>query len=176
MFQDTFWQPLPPAVPYSLVSWLTDTGSLTERLVRTGHAFSVEVLHQGLTPAQDDEADLIGVAPGEPVYTRHVALLLDGARVVAARSITQREATPWLDVLERGNRSLGLTLFGENSNIIREAMLYRELLPGHPLFTLAGELDPTRSSRYPARRSNFRLDGQALNVCEIFLPALEAFL
>jgi chorismate--pyruvate lyase len=176
MFCYPSWNPHPPRAAPALTRWLTDQGSLTERLIATGQPFSVRVLHQGADSAQDDEAALIGLAPGAGLHARQVALELDGLCVVVARSITRLDSRSWISLLERGRRSLGLTLFGPDHRIVRKPLLYREIQPDHPLFILARGQDPSQATRYPARRSNFILDGAALNVCEIFLPALENFL
>jgi len=176
MFAPTAWGDRPPAIKSALVPWLTDTGSLTERLMRTGKVFSVTLLLQGLTPASEDEAALIDASPGEPVMSRHVTLALEGRPVVVARSIARQRALPWRAILDRGNSPLGLTLFGGNPGIIRAPLLYSEISEGNTLFSLARQHDPAAAHRYPARRSNFRLEGEVLNVCEIFLPALEDFL
>lgn len=176
MFLDIRWGISPPAPQTRLTDWLTDTGSLTERLAATGHAFSVSVLQQGPDLVSNDEMALIGVSAEAAIYARHVALMLDQTPVVVARSITRADSTHWLPILQRGKRSLGLTLFGPDSKINREALFYARVTSGHPLYPLAQQSDPSLSGDYAARRSNFVLDGQVMNVCEIFLPALEDFL
>jgi chorismate--pyruvate lyase len=176
MFLPTPWGDSPPSPSAPLCDWLCDQGSLTDRLIHTGHVFSVTVLTQGTDSTAEDEAQLIRTAPGSPLYARHVVLSLDSTPVVVARSITLAHCSCWRPILERGSRSLGLTLFDPNSPIIREAMLYCVIDPRHPLFTLAAAHDPSSAAHYPARRSNFALEGTVMNVCEIFLPALEHFL
>lgn len=176
MFLDIRWGISPPVPRTRLTDWLTDTGSLTERLTATGHRFSVSVLQQGPAQASHDEMALLGVSAGEVIYARHVALLLEQTPVVVARSITRADSTHWLPILQRGKRSLGLTLFGQDSEIIREALFYTEVRSGHPLYPLAAQSDPGQADCYAARRSNFVLNEQVMNVCEIFLPALEGFL
>jgi len=176
MFEPNSWCETPSGARADLRDWLTDLGSLTERLMATGRSFSVEVLQQTQLAAHPDEAELIGVVTGSTLYARHVALALDQTVVVVARSITRLNCPSWTPILQRGNRSLGLTLFDQNNGIRREVMLYRDLEIGHPLFSLARQHDASHAEHYPARRSNFILNGAALNVCEIFLPALESFL
>lgn len=177
MFFDSYWETTPPPLSPELSDWLTDTGSLTMRLEATGHRFSVAVLQQGPNHVEPDEAGLIGLDNGATLYARHVALQLDGIAVVVARSITRIDNTDWIAILERGKRSLGLTLFGKDSGIIRNDMLYQDITAGHPLFVLAAQqVSHSAHLHFPARRSNFVLNGAALNVCEIFLPALENFL
>lgn len=176
MFADNHWAATAPAVRSETDRCLIGTGSLTERLIATGHAFAVTLLYQGLSDVRQDEADLIGTPCGAGVLARHVALTLDGTPVVVARSIAQRHCPVWQPILQRGSRSLGLTLFGPESEIARAPMHYCRLDAGHPLFALAHGLDARQGRQYAARRSNFILDGAALNVCEVFLPTLEDFL
>ncbi|BEV73501.1 MULTISPECIES: chorismate lyase [unclassified Paludibacterium] len=176
MFADTHWAATPPHTSALLQPWLTDSTSLTERLMATGREFAVRVLYQGPSVAASDEADLVGAAAGSPLSARHVALTLDGVCVVVARSIIRPGCPVWEPILQRGSRSLGLTLFSQDSAIIRQPLRYRELQPGHPLFALVRGQDMEEAPRYAARRSTFLLDGAALNVCEAFLPVLETFL
>jgi len=176
MFSDTLWQSTPPDDQPQLSTWLADTGSLTERLQGTGQPFSVSLLWQGLNLPFPDEPQLLATEPGTEIYVRHVALMLGAIPVIFARSITAPHNQYWREVLERGNRSLGLTLFGSQGNIKRHALLYRAIQPDHPLFILAAGQDNTQASRYPARRSNFIHADNILNVCEVFLPALKEFL
>lgn len=176
MFADNHWASTAPLARSETDRCLLGTGSLTERLVATGHAFAVTVLYQGLSEVRQDEHDLIGAPSGAALLARHVALTLDGQAVVVARSIARAHCPVWQPVLQRGSRSLGLTLFGADSRIERAPMHYRDIEAGHPLFALARGFDTAPTARYPARRSNFILDGAALNVCEVFLPALEVFL
>jgi len=177
MFFDSDWETTPPPLSPELSGWLTDMGSLTMRLEATGHRFSVSVLQQGSSRVEPDEAGLLGLDSGARIYARHVALQLDGIAVVVARSITHIDHTDWIAILERGKRSLGLTLFGNDNGIIRDDMLYQDISAGHPLFALAvQQVSHSTHLHFPARRSNFVLNGAALNVCEIFLPALEDFL
>lgn len=170
------WSRQAPADDTPLARCIVDDGSLTACLMATGRAFAVRVLNQGESPAHPDEAACLDIAPGTLLYAREVALELDGIPVVVARSIARADCRQWLPVLQRGSRSLGLTLFGRESRIIRAPMYYRELVAGHPLFALARGVDPSAAPRYPARRSNFLQGHAALNVCEVFLPALKDLL
>lgn len=170
------WSRQAPVADTPLARCIVDDGSLTACLMATGRAFAVRVLNQGEGPAHPDEADCLDILPGTLLYAREVALLLDDIPVVVARSIARADCRQWLPVLQRGSRSLGLTLFGHDSRIIRAPIRYREIDASHPLFALAHGVDPTAAARYPARRSNFLQEHAALNVCEIFLPALKDLL
>ena len=176
MFTDRHWGTDLPMFKTAVHTLMTSTGSLTEKLIATGHPFAVELLYQGPSQATADEAGLLGDDAQSWVYARQVALSLDSVMVVVARSIIRSDCPVWLPVLQRGNRSLGLTLFGPDSEQIQRGPLHYQQLNSGPLFTLARLHDPDPQRQYLARRSSFMLDHCALNVCEVFLPALETFL
>jgi chorismate--pyruvate lyase len=112
MIEDSHWLPQPPALPPALLGFVTEPGSLTERLLATGHRFAVQPLSQGSSAAHADEPALLGIAPDQQLYARHVLLTLDEVPVVYARSIARLDCPVWQPILDRGSRSLGFTLFG----------------------------------------------------------------
>jgi len=169
---DGMWSWVPAEAPEATLGCLMEAGSLTERLIGSGREFAVELLHLGRGAAHPDEAGPIGVAAGETMSVRHVALTLDGVTVVVARSYCRLECAVWLPILDRGGRSLGFTLFSGEVALTRGALEFAEAAAGHPLFELA-RLRADGVDRFPARRCRFELDGAPLIVCEVFLPALE---
>jgi chorismate--pyruvate lyase len=169
----TVWRPEPPSCSPGLVGFLTEPGSLTDRLVATGLDFAVAQLYLGSDRATPDEADLLGLSPETPVLARHVALSLAGDIVVVARSLCAAGCEVWGPVLDRGGRSLGLTLFAAGSTISRDPLGFATVASPHPLFGIA-RMVTADSARFPARRGRFSLDGRALIVQEAFLPALES--
>jgi chorismate--pyruvate lyase len=42
MIEDSHWLPQPPALSPALLGFVTEPGSLTERLLATGHRFAVQ--------------------------------------------------------------------------------------------------------------------------------------
>ncbi|SDU34701.1 chorismate--pyruvate lyase family protein [Halopseudomonas salegens] len=149
-----------------LIDWLTDQGSLTQRLTAAGDGeFAVELLRQCEAPARADEAAALGVPTGSPLWIREVMLWSAGQPRVFARSAatTASVSAAGLDLQRLGTRSLG------------------ELLFSHPEI----QRGPLEISRYPAdwlpigrqeqgcwaRRSLFRRSGLQLLVCEVFLGA-----
>lgn len=169
------WGYLPPEASPLTLGCLMEPGSLTERLVASGRRFSVRVRWFGPDPAAPDEAPLLGFSAGAPMTVRHVALQLDGEDCVVARSFCRLDCPVWQPILDRGGRSLGLTLFSGEVPLVRGELEYALPAPGHPLNELAAECEPSVLG-YPARRCRFVLDGAPLVVCEAFLPALEATL
>jgi chorismate--pyruvate lyase len=166
------WSATPPEVAPDLLPFLTETGSLTALLIDTGREFSVAVQRQSELALHPDEIALLGAQANDPGYVREVTLHLDGIPVVVARSVTRTDCLRWRQVLERGARSLGFTLFGELTEVEREPLQYAWLDAAHPLHRAAAECQRENAHYYPARRSRFLLDGMPLIVCETFLPSL----
>jgi chorismate--pyruvate lyase len=48
MIEDSHWLPQPPALPPALLGFVTEPGSLTERLLATGHRFAVQPLSRAV--------------------------------------------------------------------------------------------------------------------------------
>ncbi|NDV14248.1 chorismate--pyruvate lyase family protein [Crenobacter caeni] len=168
-FTPPLWQASAPAVTPALQGALTAAGSLTEYLQASGRLFAVDVLFQGNSTALQDEAALLGNPSA--AYARHVALTLDGQTVVVARSVCRADCPHWQERLNRGRRSLGLTLFGEMPTLARGALAYARLGAGDPRHALAAPFGA--QGALPARRCLFSFEGAPLIVTELFLPALE---
>lgn len=170
------WSATLPTCSPLLAACIGTRGSLTEHLMATGHPFAVDVLAQGNTPVYADEAELLQISAKQPVYARHVRLMLAGEPVVIARSITLDDCRVWRPILERGSRSLGLTLFGGLPGLGREALQFLQTAAPHPLYALASGHDAQHAPQLTARRCRFTLADSPLLVSEVFLPALEHYL
>ena len=166
------WGYIPPETTELTLGCLMEPGSLTQRLMASRRHFAVSVLRFGADVAAPDEAPLLGILPGASMTVRHVALELDGEPVVLARSFCRLDCPVWQPILDRGGRSLGLTLFSGEVAVSRGALEFTLPPIGHPLDDLAAEfLDMAGVA--PARRCRFVLGGAPMVVCEVFLPALE---
>jgi chorismate lyase len=174
-FGDSNWVYLPPEAPPLTLGCLLEPGSLTQRLVASGRVFTVRVLAFGPDVAAEDEVAFLGLDPGDGLMARHVALELDGTAVVVARSICRIGCPVWGPVLDRGGRSLGLTLFSGTLPIGRSEIEFALPAAGHPLHDLVERCVGPSAPR-PARRCLFVLDDAPLGVHEVFLPALEGSL
>lgn len=172
---ESLWSEVPPTAPVATLGCVLEPGSLTERLMGACDLFAVELLHLGMGVAHPDEAAPIGVAPGDAISVRHVALTLDGNSVVMARSFCRKHCPTWFPILDRGGRSLGFTLFSGEVALTRGPLQFAQIMADHPLFELARIRAPG-VARFPARRCRFEIDGAPLVVCEVFLPALETHL
>jgi chorismate--pyruvate lyase len=171
MIEDSHWLPQPPTLSPALLGFVTEPGSLTERLLATGHRFAVQPLYQGASTAHQDEALLLDIPVGSTLYARQVLLTLDDKPVVYARSIARLDCPVWQPILDRGSRSLGFTLFGGLPQLQRAALHYRQLDSSHPLY----QASATQADSLSARRCRFVLDEAPMVVCEVFLPALKDF-
>ena len=170
------WLAHPPraTVRPALRPWLIDAGSLTARIrARCAH-FEVDVIRQAPARPHPDEADLLGLRPGERCWLREVLLYADGVAVVYARSVLPRHHLrgAWRLFHGIGARPLGAALFSDPRiarQPLRCAQLDRRDARYHRVMTLmSGQL--RLPARLWARRSLFRLRGRALLVSEVFLP------
>jgi len=168
------WRADAPTAPASLLPFLLEPGSLTDRLIATGARFTVTPLKLGVDTADHQEGAALGIGAGESVLARHVALSLDDAVVVVARSVCRPDCSTWAGVLDRGGRSLGLSLFAPDSPVSRGPLYFSLLNRNHALGQLADTFEPSQAS-YPARCCRFSQNGDPLLVTEAFLLALERF-
>ena len=140
------WLARPHSLPRSLRHWLSDRGSLTQRLKARCASFRVVPLAAGMARANADEYALLGMVPGTRAYVREVMLLCDEVPVVFAHSVLPPAGLRggWNGITRLGSRSLGEALFSDHS-IERQPLAYRSVRRGHPLL-----------------------------VTEVFLPAIDA--
>lgn len=162
---DTRWtsfrRPFEQAAPQLWRSWLTDSGSLTQRLVKLSRGdFRVDVVRQGWTRPTRSEAKALGMNSRQFALVREVQLIGKGQPWVYARSIipaqTLTGAQRQLRML--GNRSLGTLLFTDPT--MRRGPLQ------------ISSLRLTDKRKVWARRSVFYLSEKPLLVSEVFLPEL----
>jgi chorismate--pyruvate lyase len=161
-------------IPPHWVDWLSDRGSLTQRLIEaSANRFTVEVLDQVETMPTESEAQALNIDCDAPVYSRQVLLLGNGEPWVFARSIMPLSTlTGRLEFLRDINsQPLGALLFKDPS--MTRAPVEAAFLP-----TERAHLpDSLRHIKGPlwGRRSVFRLDQKPLLVSEIFLPEFKPY-
>ncbi|WP_148717018.1 chorismate--pyruvate lyase family protein [Chitinolyticbacter meiyuanensis] len=157
--------------PRPLRPWLTESGSLTARLIAHHPAFSVRVLRQRATTAHRDELAPLGQARRRRTPMREVLLLSGQQPLVFAHSVTTPQAVRrgFRKFVHVGGRSLGSMLFA-SPTIARSRLAWCRVDARHPLWrkavTAVGPLPP----RLWARRSLFYAGGDRLLVTEVFLP------
>lgn len=163
---DTRWTTLRRSyhqvAPTEWYSWLTDSGSLTQRLVKLSQGnFRVEVVRQGWMRPTRSEAKALNMHSRQFALAREVQLIGKGTPWVYARSIIPAQTLTGRQRQLRmlGNRSLGSLLFTDPS------------MRRGPLQISCLRLQDER--KVWARRSVFYLSGKPLLVCEVFLPELQ---
>ncbi|HYD60666.1 MAG TPA: chorismate lyase [Noviherbaspirillum sp.] len=155
--------------------WLTDTMSLTMKLIERSENFRIRRLRQQRGMCLTDESDAVELPRRIYVQEREVLLQCDGRPVVFAHTIVPLSATtsdwPFFGTL--GERSLGSTLFGD-PRVLRGKMQYARLRAQHPLVERACAALGVTGFDAPifARRCLYRRRNGVLLVTELFLPAI----
>lgn len=172
--RDVIWPPSPCACG-AYRPWLTDRGSLTQRIEARAPGIKVKVVFQGRRRLHRDECFL---AHGSAyALTRDVVLYSGGRPLVVAHSVlaaNARGAGRRL-MLGMGSRPLGAALFAD-PRIRRQMLRQRKLGRGHALYRQAIRF--TKIGCMPrtlwARRSLFMIGKSPILVTEVFLPGVLA--
>jgi chorismate--pyruvate lyase len=157
----TLRRPYHQVAPTEWYSWLVDSGSLTQRLIKKSHGdFKVEVVKQGWFLPTRSEAKALNMRSRQFALVREVRLKGNGKDWVYARSIIPATTLTGRQRQLRmlGNSSLGHLLFSDPS------------MKRGPLQISHLKLNDGR--KLWARRSVFFLSNKPLLVCEVFLPEL----
>lgn len=175
MIERVHWRPLQRRLmPRYLWPWLSEQGSLTQRLRRYNHTnFSVQLLGNSWMKPLTDESLKLHTASTRLVYQREV-LLMDGDEAnVYARTVVPAKTYRAMPHLfnQLGNRSLGDKLFTDPS-VVRGPIEMAILRPGHWLYEVALLEQESRPACLWGRRSVFYLAGLPLLVNELFLPTI----
>lgn len=161
--------------PPHMRHWLTDSVSLTNKLIARCTHFRVQRLAQRHALVLPDELKKIALPRRVLVQEREVFLRCDDSPVVYAHTIVPLSATasdwPFFGTL--GERSLGTTLFGDPL-VQRGKLEYARLSAQHPLvLRAAAALEIELPSPLFARRCVYRRNRGLLLVTEVFLPAID---
>ena len=168
------WLTHPFFLPREFRGWLSDQGSLTQRLRQRCHGFSVHPVRVGFIRPNRDENSPLQLRADELAYVREVVLNCDGQAVVFAHSLVAARSLrgPWAAVTRLGTRPLGEALFSD-PRVVRGCLQYRRIDVRHPLARQAARAGIAMSGKSLwARRSLFTLQGHPLMVTEVFLPAV----
>lgn len=170
--QDHFWHGATIGCEPSLVPWLHDHGSLTQRIQQRSAKFAVRPVRSTLARIAYDESALLGIAPKQLAYSREVFLYANGQAVVFAHSTcaAQHLHGTWAALAGLGNKPLGAMLF-THPLVERRPLRFKALRLQHPLYQSALAVAVLPSSLW-ARRSLFYLRGAPLLVTEVFLPGI----
>jgi len=175
MMNWTRWHsPQKRLMPKEMAAWLTDKGSLTQKLrSHNQNDFSVQLLGNHWIKPLPDECLSLNTAMTQMAYQREVRLM-DGEQAnVYARTIIPLDT---FQVMKQrfnglGNRPLGELLFTDPS-VKRGPIEVACLQPGQWLYEMALLEEDYRPDELWGRRSQFYLGGKILLVNEIFLPTL----
>lgn len=176
------WQPLGRIARHqrpnpALQNWLTDSGSLTARLIAASHGlFEVQVVRQLIGVPRLDERRVLGMKRPALALIREVILCGCDEPWVFARSLLPLASlTGRLRHLRKqGNRPLGAFLFSQ-PQLTRSAIAVAQISRDH------GYVPDALAGAAPlwGRRSVFSLQAHHLQqkpllVSEVFLPAFDA--
>ncbi|XOV80112.1 MAG: chorismate--pyruvate lyase family protein [Aestuariibacter sp.] len=163
------------AVEPLLNNWLTDTGSLTERLQANCRQFSVKLLAQGLSAITENESQLLYGQFGnveQQTEVREVLLMADDHPWVFARSLMPQpflqEAMTHLKDL--GDKPLGKIIF--NDPRFRRQKFELTKIDSTQLPT---QWNLPAGILLWGRRSLFTFSHYHMMVSELFLPASPAY-
>ena len=161
--------------PAAMRHWLTDSASLTVKLMARCEHFRVHRMRQTQALCLADESAALNLPHVKQVREREVLLECDGVPVVFAHTVVplNANASDWPFFNTLGERSLGTTLFGDPL-VQRGSLRFARLRSEHPLVRRACKalgVERLESPLY-ARRCLFRRKNGVLLVTEVFLPAI----
>lgn len=169
---------LPATVAPALRDWLTETGSLTARLIAHSTQFRVRRIRQADGLVGLDDQTTLQLPRRIQVHQRDVVLECDGRPVVFAQSCMPLSATAsdWPVFGRLGERSLGSVLFGDPL-VQRGPLQFARLPLRHALMlqldaSLGVGRDVRPDAMLLARRCLYRRRRGILLVSEIFLPCI----
>ena len=174
------WTPALSSASFRERGWLLSRGSLTRLIQQRCSDFRVKPLLQKLARPCRDELAVLGLRRSELALVREVYLhcgkLPTSTPLVFAHSVVARKNLrgAWRGLNGLGSRSLGAALFA-NPKVKRAPFQFKKLNSLHPLFRRACRglpATPPCPSYLWARRSLFSLNGKAILVTEVFLPAI----
>ncbi len=161
--------------PPQMRAWLTDSMSLTKKLIARCEYFRVQRLAQEHALVLADEFAEIALPRRTQVQEREVILRCDEKPVVYAHTIVPLSATAsdWPFFGRLGERSLGTTLFGD-PRVARGELQYARLRAEHPLLLRAkSALEVVLHGPLFARRCLYQRGNGLLLVTEVFLPEIK---
>lgn len=168
------WHPVDKCSAPPLVhSWLSDPGSLTEKLKHLPGEFRVHLINQEEAMAESSEYAALGIEP-QRVVIREVVLYSDNKPMVFARSIlpfqTQTENSEFINL---GSNPLGERLFHRAD--IEPGAIESALFPvmsnvGKLNIQLNGEKKPIWG-----RRRCFHRPNNSILVAEVFLSSAPCY-
>ncbi|TDR28842.1 chorismate--pyruvate lyase family protein [Hydromonas duriensis] len=132
------WQRHVPQIQRKHQHWLTDTGSLTQKLKNHCEQFVVQRVRQNRAFLNLSETKSLCLPLGRRILQRQVLLICDDSPVVFAHTVTalERAGRDWPFFNQLGNRALGLTLFA-NPLVCRSDFEYTRICAQDALYQIA---------------------------------------
>jgi len=174
------WHPAQPffthKIPNALRSWLSDRGSLTQRLISRCENFQVTVFDEYWAKPNRSELELLQLSNNKLCFIREVHLFCGEEPAVFARTvIPQNTLRGELQKLTQlGAQPLGAVLFA-NNNIRRGIIQTSCTNKQHEIYHQALCYSHFYDKQVWGRRSPFYLGNKPLLVSEYFLPVIEKF-
>ena len=132
------WQQHVPRIASIHSHWLTDPGSLTQKLKNHCQCFTVQRINQVSAPLHLSETVAMKLPRTRHVLQRQVLLICNGAPAVFAHTVTPMASVSrdWPFFNQLGNRALGVALFA-NPLIQRISFEYTRLCAHDALYQMA---------------------------------------
>ena len=147
-----------PKVEGKELSWLTEEGSLTERLKTEFDDVKVKVIYEGVYLLDKN------------FYVREVFLKSNNSPKIFARTLIKIKdlQAEWSSLKNLGDQSLATILFN-SPDIKKTSVFYKELFLDDSMFVHINALSPIDKKSLWARRSLWEKQGTYLELLEIFL-------
>ncbi len=150
-----------PKVKGKEFSWLTEEGSLTERLKNEFNDAKVDVIYEGL--ASEEKTDYIR----EVIIKSH-----DKPMIFAHTRLKMNDLEDaWICLKTLGQQSLANILF-KDTQISRRSLLYRVCEPEDVLYKHLKSMGCMQEEILWMRQSEWERYGKILLLTEVFLPNL----
>ena len=154
------WLSLPTAEG-KVFSWLSEEGSLTERLKEEFGNVKVDVMHEGYISEKKSE------------YMREVIIQSDDLPMIYARTLLKKSdlEDAWKCLKSLGQQSLANILF-KDSKIFRRSLSYRICKSNDALYLHLKSLNLVHEEIIWSRQSEWEREGKTLLLVEVFLSNL----
>ena len=150
-----------PKVEGNEFSWMTEEGSLTERLQKEFNDVKVDVIYEGNAPEE------------KSYYKREVIIKSHNKPMIFARTSLKDDDLngTWRCLKKLGQQSLANILF-KDTEIYRRSLLYQIMQPPDTLHLYLKSLDLVNQEIIWLRKSEWEKNGKTLSLIEVFLPNL----
>lgn len=150
-----------PTVEGEAFSWLTEEGSLTERLKEEFGNVKVDVMYEGYISEKESE------------YMREVIIQSDDLPMIYAKTLLKKNdiEDAWNCIKSLGQQSLANILF-KDPKIFRRSLSYRICKSNDALYLHLKSLNLVHDEVIWLRQSEWEREGKILLLVEVFLSNL----